>query len=79
MKTFRLLITAGLFFMGTALTAQENATKTIECYCTDSSGERVELGQTICMEVDGRTFAARCEMALNNPFWRETEGNCLSS
>ena len=28
--------------------------KVIECYCTDRTGARVEMGQIICLEVDGR-------------------------
>ena len=50
-----------------------------DCYCTDKTGARVELGQTICLNVDGRAFMARCEMSLNVPMWRETGRNCLSS
>ena len=50
-----------------------------DCYCTDSAGTRVELGQTICMYVDGRSFTARCEMSLNNPMWREVEDSCMTS
>lgn len=53
--------------------------KVIDCYCTDSTGGRVELGQVICLRVDGRMFMARCEMALNNPFWREVQEGCMSS
>ena len=53
--------------------------KTVECYCTDKSGSRVELGQTICMQVDGRMFMAQCQMSLNVPMWREIEQGCLSS
>lgn len=53
--------------------------KTVECYCTDRSGGRVELGQTICMQVDGRMFMAQCQMSLNVPMWREVEKGCLSS
>ncbi|MEM7074355.1 MAG: hypothetical protein AAGA28_02500 [Pseudomonadota bacterium] len=53
--------------------------KTIECYCTDRSGARVELGETICMQVDGRQFMAQCQMSLNNPMWREVSPGCLSS
>lgn len=53
--------------------------KTVECYCTDRSGGRVELGQTICMQVDGRMFMAQCQMSLNVPMWREVEQGCLSS
>ncbi|MEM7439185.1 MAG: hypothetical protein AAF393_06270 [Pseudomonadota bacterium] len=50
-----------------------------ECFCTDKSGSRVELGELRCMLVDGRNFTARCEMSLNNPMWREIDEGCLSS
>lgn len=53
--------------------------KTVDCYCTDSAGARVELGEAICLFVDGRAFMARCEMSLNNPIWRDTGEGCLSS
>ena len=53
--------------------------KTIECYCTDRSGSRVEMGETICMQVDGRMFMAQCQMSLNVPMWREMSEGCLSS
>ena len=53
--------------------------KSVECYCTDRSGTRVELGETICMQVDGRLFMAQCQMSLNVPMWREVEQGCLSS
>ena len=59
--------------------AAQQPQKTVDCYCTDSSGERVELGVTVCLFVDGRSFRARCEMALNNPFWRETGEPCVMS
>ena len=53
--------------------------KTVECYCTDRAGSRIELGQTICMQVDGRMFMAQCQMSLNVPMWRELQNGCLSS
>lgn len=52
--------------------------KTRDCYCTDSTGDRVELGQEICLHVNGRMFTARCEMSLNNPIWRDTGHGCLT-
>lgn len=51
----------------------------IDCFCTDTQGARVEMGQTICLYVDGRAFMARCEMSLNNPMWREVSKGCMSS
>ncbi len=50
-----------------------------DCYCTDKSGARVEIGQTICLQVDGRMFMAQCQMSLNVPMWREQQEGCLSS
>lgn len=53
--------------------------KTVECYCTDRAGLRIELGETICLQVDGRMFMAQCQMSLNVPMWREVQSGCLSS
>ena len=53
--------------------------RVIECYCTDTSGARVELGETICLHVDGRTFMAQCQMSTNVPFWREVAQGCLGA
>ena len=55
------------------------ARKTIECYCTDRNHQRIELGETICLQVDGRMFMAQCQMSLNVPMWREVQTGCLSS
>lgn len=52
---------------------------TIDCYCTDTQGDRVELGEVICLHVGGRSFNAQCQMSLNNPMWRELNEGCLSS
>lgn len=53
--------------------------KTVDCYCTDKSGSRLELGQMTCLQVDGRMFMAQCQMSLNVPMWREVAPGCLSS
>ena len=53
--------------------------KVIDCYCTDRDRNRIELGETICMQVDGRMFMAQCQMSLNVPMWREVQEGCLSS
>ncbi|WP_170328990.1 hypothetical protein [Ruegeria arenilitoris] len=53
--------------------------KVQDCYCTDKSGTRVELGEMICLQVDGRMFTAQCQMSLNVPMWREVQEGCLSS
>ena len=53
--------------------------KTIPCYCTDSTGGRVDLGDKICLHVNGRSFTAQCQMSLNVPMWRELHEGCVSS
>ncbi|MEO0371912.1 MAG: hypothetical protein AAF231_10680 [Pseudomonadota bacterium] len=53
--------------------------KSVDCYCTNSTGERVELGELICLTVGGRSFTAQCQMSLNNPMWREVSNGCLTS
>ncbi len=53
--------------------------KTVDCYCTDRAGGRIELGETICLQVDGRMFMAQCQMSLNVPMWRKVSDGCLSS
>lgn len=59
--------------------SEDTQTKWPDCYCTDKTGARVELGTMVCMRVGGRDFIARCEMSLNNPMWREISQGCLSS
>lgn len=53
--------------------------KKIDCYCTDTQGARVELGEKICLFVNGRAFMALCDMSLNVPIWRDTGEGCVSS
>lgn len=75
MKKFMILLLAA----GPALADGTYNGKTVDCYCTDSTGGRVELGEMICLHVDGRSFMAQCQMSLNNPMWREIGDGCLSS
>ncbi|MEP2533178.1 hypothetical protein [Shimia sp.] len=51
----------------------------VDCYCTDKQGQRIEVGETICLQVDGRMFMAQCQMSLNVPMWREVSPGCFSS
>ena len=53
--------------------------RTIDCYCTDTQGARVEMGETICLVVDGRAFLALCDMSVNVPIWRDTGKTCLGA
>jgi hypothetical protein len=49
-----------------------------DCYCTDSDGQRVEMGQRACLRIGTRLVLARCEMSLNNPAWRPESEGCPS-
>ncbi len=53
--------------------------KTVDCYCTDTEGLRVELGEMTCLVVNGRAFMAQCDMSLNVPIWRDIGMGCMSS
>lgn len=75
----RIALIASLFALPATADVVGPGGKTIDCYCTDRSGSRVELGETICLQVDGRMFMAQCQMSLNVPMWREVQQGCLSS
>ncbi|GAA6162357.1 hypothetical protein NBRC116590_00610 [Pelagimonas sp. KU-00592-HH] len=75
----RYLVLLAMLVPGPALADYNLNGKTIDCYCTDTSGNRVELGEMICLHVDGRMFMAQCQMSLNVPMWREISPACLSS
>jgi hypothetical protein len=64
---------------GPALADYNMNGKVIDCYCTDSTGGRIEVGDSICLHVDGRMFMAQCQMSLNVPMWRQISNGCLSS
>ncbi|MEB8388337.1 hypothetical protein OO012_13970 [Rhodobacteraceae bacterium KMM 6894] len=53
--------------------------QTVDCYCTDKTGSRLELGDMTCLHVDGKMFMAQCQMSLNVPMWRKISDGCLSS
>ena len=50
-----------------------------DCYCTDSSGRRVEMGNLACLVIGSRRVTARCDMSLNNPTWRTEAEGCPTS
>lgn len=48
-----------------------------DCFCTDSGGLRVEIGDWACLKIGKRLVMAQCDMSLNNPAWRmEKEDGC---
>ncbi|MEQ6203491.1 hypothetical protein ABMC88_10585 [Sulfitobacter sp. HNIBRBA2951] len=75
----KLFLIAALLPVGAGADVTSPSGKTVECYCTDTRGSRIELGESICLQVDGRMFTAQCQMSLNVPMWRETQEGCLSS
>jgi len=79
MKNFIFSAAALLVIAGAAQADYIRNGKIVDCYCTDKSGSRVDLGQTTCIQVDGRMYTAQCQMSLNVPMWRELSDGCLSS
>ncbi len=47
-----------------------------DCYCTDSKGQRVDMGKTACLIIGTRRILARCDMSVNNPIWRQESEGC---
>lgn len=47
-----------------------------DCFCTDSQGKRIEMGQSTCLQIGSQQITARCEMSLNNPTWRRVSDGC---
>ena len=48
-------------------------------FCTDSAGQRIELGRTTCLKIGSQKILARCDMSLNNPTWRRIQEGCPTS
>jgi len=47
-----------------------------DCYCTDSKGQRDDMGKTACLVIGSRRILARCDMSVNNPTWRQESEGC---
>lgn len=47
-----------------------------DCYCTDSTGTRVEVGDLACLRIDDRQVTSRCEQASNLTVWRHQYEGC---
>ncbi len=47
-----------------------------ECYCTDSTGQRVEVGELACLQIGSRQVLSRCEKARNLVIWRHQATGC---
>lgn len=48
------------------------------CYCRDSSGGEVKVGETACLVINGKSYLALCDMAKsqNNTTWRRQQEGC---
>ncbi|MEM6678040.1 MAG: hypothetical protein AAF675_09215 [Pseudomonadota bacterium] len=47
-----------------------------DCYCTDSTGGRVEIGELSCLRIGRRDVLSRCEQADNLTIWRHQGEGC---
>lgn len=47
-----------------------------DCYCTDSDGRRVEMGEMACLRLGERRVLAQCGMSQNSPAWRPQRDGC---
>lgn len=74
----RLILFASLLALPVAADVTSPSGKSVDCYCTDSTGGRVELGERTCLTVGQRHFMGFCEMSLNVPIWRDTGESCVT-
>lgn len=61
---------------GTPLPPAKDGYSYPECFCTDSVGQRVEIGERACLTINSRSMSAVCGMSLNNPAWRMDGEDC---
>jgi len=47
-----------------------------ECYCTNSTGGRVEVGELACLTIGGRQVMSRCEKRRNLVIWKHQSEGC---
>ncbi|MEM9047858.1 MAG: hypothetical protein AAGC92_03985 [Pseudomonadota bacterium] len=48
------------------------------CFCRDSAGAQVRVGETACLIINGKSYLALCDMARsqNNTTWRRQREGC---
>ena len=49
-----------------------------DCFCTDSTGKRVDVGRMACLTIGRESFTAKCSKSLNNTIWRRVSEGCPS-
>lgn len=47
-----------------------------DCYCTDTDGARVEIGDMACLRIGRKRVLAQCDMSQNSPAWRPQREGC---
>lgn len=50
----------------------------VEYFCTDSGGDRIEIGAIMCFSASCQTWMARCERSHSNgtAMWRKVSEGC---
>ncbi|MDL2400779.1 hypothetical protein [Rhizobium mayense] len=46
------------------------------CYCKSKDGTLHQVGEIACMNVDGKSYLARCQMNLNVTSWSKLQDGC---
>lgn len=61
---------------GTVLPRAKEGHSYPECYCTDSRGQRVEVGEMACLRIGDRRVTSRCTKVRNLVIWRHSAEGC---
>jgi hypothetical protein len=73
------ILTTPALCLALALSTTPTIAGETPCYCRDTTGQHVQMGELRCLTVGGRTFLALCDMSLNTMTWREQSEGCPSS
>lgn len=65
----------GVLVSGLAIALIPASADAHNCKCRNR-GVMFELGQTSCLNVDGGSYLARCEMKLNVSSWTKIQEGC---
>lgn len=47
-----------------------------DCTCVNKGGALYHLGERACINVNGNSYLAECQMNLNNTSWEKIEEGC---
>ncbi len=69
-------ISRGLLFSLAAVALSPPGIASATCTCVNKGGALYELGERVCIRVNGKAYLAECQMNLNNTSWQKVADEC---